>query len=130
MLDWISKEFLIAICVSLAIALVSILLAPPYQPRQSQQIENEQQTERGLESQQNGSDLKSPMEPRRDNDAQNRNDDASEYWTILGRRLKITTRSLLSSPVPSGGPLIISFWVRNGLRNANCGLTSAWNLAA
>jgi hypothetical protein len=83
MQDWISKEFLIAICISLAIALVSVILVPPYHPPQTQQAESGQKANNSLETQNDSKDAK------------NRNDDASEYWTILGRRLKITDTLLV-----------------------------------
>jgi hypothetical protein len=90
-----SKEFLWAICISLAIALISVLLSPPYQPPYTQQVEPEQQTNQSLEGQQNSNKSKPPVDNGGTHKLQNGDNDGSEYWSILGRKLKITDTLLV-----------------------------------
>src|SRR5579872_5099064 len=98
MLDWISKEFLLAIIGSLAIALIALSLGgPPYQTPQGPQIEAKQQADSGHESQEDGKNPKAPVTSRGNDSTGHGSEEASEYWTIplLNRRLKITDTMLV-----------------------------------
>ena len=86
-----SKPFLAALCIALAIALVSVLLAPPYSYPHAPQITSERQSEGSLKSQKTGNETPAPIEHRAGS-----SDEASEYWSVLGRRLKITDTLLVA----------------------------------
>jgi hypothetical protein len=94
MLDWISKEFLIAVCGSLAIAVISLWVSP-YQTYQTPGIEAKQQADSGKKGQENSDETKSPINARGNHNAEHGGDEASEYWTLLGRKLKITDTLLV-----------------------------------
>jgi hypothetical protein len=93
--DGPSKAFLGAICICLAVALISVLISP-YHPPQTAKIETAQQPEQGLETKQNSDGSKAAEHPRGGNKAEDGNNEASEFWTILGRRLKITDTLLVA----------------------------------
>jgi hypothetical protein len=95
MLNWISKEFLIAVCGALIIALISLWPAPPYKTLQTPKVETKQQAHGGQESLQDGNKAKATVTGRGDDNASNGGEEASEYWTLLGRRLKITDTLLV-----------------------------------
>jgi hypothetical protein len=97
MLNWISKEFLVATCGALAIAVISLWPSPPYQTSQGPQIEAKQQPDGGHESQEDGKESKAPIASRGSDNASHGSEEASEYWTVplLNRRLKITDTLLV-----------------------------------
>jgi hypothetical protein len=95
MLNWVSKEFLIAICGALAIAVISLWPSPPYQTSQGPQIEAKQKANGGHESQDDREQPKTPVTSGRNDNASHGGEEASEYWTLLGRRLKITDTLLV-----------------------------------
>jgi hypothetical protein len=92
MLNWVSKEFLIAVCGALAIALISLWPLLPYETSQTPKVETKQQSDRGQESQQNAD---ASITDRRGDNASHGSEEASEYWTLLHRRLKITDTLLV-----------------------------------
>jgi hypothetical protein len=96
MLSWISKEFLLAIIGSLAIGLIALSLGgPPYQVSQTPNIETKQQSDGGHKSDNDRGDTKATITSGGDRKAENREDEASEYWTLFGRKLKITDTLLV-----------------------------------
>ena len=94
MLDWISKEFLIALSGALAIVLVSLWSFPnpnSYGPR----IEAKHQADSAREGQSDRQQPEATIASGREDQSTNRNDEVSEYWPILGRKLKITDTLLV-----------------------------------
>lgn len=95
MLNWLSKEFLIAVCGALAIALISLWPSPPYQTSQGPQIESKQHADSANEGQEQRKEPEASIASRRDDNAGHGSEEASEYWTFLRRKLKITDTLLV-----------------------------------
>jgi hypothetical protein len=87
-----SKAFLGALCFCLAIALGTVLLSPPYQ---APQIEAKDHPDSRLEGQINRDHAEATPKPGGNIKADHRGDEPTEFWTILGRRVKITDTLLV-----------------------------------
>jgi hypothetical protein len=92
--DGPSKAFLGAVCVCLAVALVSVSTSP-YQAPQAPEIKTKPKPDNGLKSQEDGDKPEASLDRRGENNNDHGSDNASEFWTVLGRRVKITDTFLV-----------------------------------
>jgi hypothetical protein len=88
-----SNAFLIAICISLAIALISVSLSPPFNQRPN--VNTEQNTGEAVKPQQDAADARVPIDRTRGDERNDGSYEASEYWTVIGHRVKITDSLLV-----------------------------------
>jgi hypothetical protein len=85
-----SNAFVLSLCIALAIALVSVSLSTNSPFNQRPNINAEQNAGKTMQPQQNSQDSRAPIEGAGTSNRDDRPDEASEYWTILGHHLKIT----------------------------------------
>jgi len=90
-----SNAFLIALCIALTIALLSMSLAPQSPFNQRPNINTEQNSNEPVEPQRDSNNLRTPVNTARQDNRNNGSDQASEFWTIFGHRLKITDTLLV-----------------------------------
>jgi hypothetical protein len=90
-----SNAFLIALCIALTIALLSVSLSPQSPFNQRPNINAEQNSSESVESQRNSNNLTAPVNTASQDNRNNGSDQASEFWTIFGHRLKITDTLLV-----------------------------------
>ncbi len=90
-----ANEFVIALCIALAIALAVVSLSSQSPFNQAPNIKAEQQTSKAVEANQNTGGSGDTINPASRRDGPNGSDEATEYWTIFRHKLKITDTLLV-----------------------------------
>jgi hypothetical protein len=89
-----TNGFILAVCIALAIALISVLLSPPHSGERPG-IDLKQNTEKSIETNQQSNHTPSAIEKSSKTDSAHRGEEITEFWTVFGRRLKITDTLLV-----------------------------------
>ncbi len=90
-----NNEFWIALCIALAIALVTVSLSSKSPFNQRPEIHSKQNSGESVKAQKNAGNAEPPIEATSQHNRHEGGNEASEYWTIFGHRLKITDSLLV-----------------------------------
>ncbi len=90
-----SNAFLIALCAALTVALVAVSLSPQSPFNHGPNINAEQNSDESIKSKQQTHNTKPSINHSSQSYRDDRRDETSEYWTVFGRRLKITDTLLV-----------------------------------
>src|ERR1700731_188636 len=90
-----ANEFLIGVCIALVIALIAVSLSPQSPFNYAPYINPEQNANKSVGSQQNSNRVEKTVDAIRNRDGNDGAQEATEYWSIFGHRVKITDTLLV-----------------------------------